>query len=157
MKIKSFGIIFSVIALLIFVEMVFYNAVIFIEFILFEGSWGGNIIDAFCLLFNVIFYIMLSVTLYALIFPKIIKSCNLNKNAVIIILFIVCIMISIYEGAIITGLLDFSSFGFIDNGVAFKLLAADELPTGMKTGRYFIVFILNMIKPIALFAALKKK
>lgn len=74
---------------------VLYYVLMFAEFILFEGSWGGNIIDFFVMLFNSLCYFVCSILYGYFALPAITDKSKISKKSSILLISLLFIIISV--------------------------------------------------------------
>lgn len=148
----------SAIAYLV-ISAVMYYVLVFAEFILFEGSWGGNIIDFFVILFNSVFYIAFSILFAVFILPKITDKSGVGKKTAILLISAFFIIISAFECIIISSDSTSDIHYFFYNQISLYWSFITEIVM-YYTNQYIgcvCVFIVNAIVPISFMLSLVRK
>lgn len=86
----------SAIGYFVFMYINFY-VLGFVEYLLFEDVWGGNIIDVFIMLFNIVFCFICSILFVCIVLPSIIDKGKIGKKTAFILVKLLFIIICIAE------------------------------------------------------------
>jgi len=79
-------------------ECIVFLGITFVEYLMFEGTWGGNsLIDILVNVINIIAYIVFSYFFYYIILPYIFETTGMNYKVVSIILFVLFTFISVIQ------------------------------------------------------------
>ena len=138
---------------------VLYYILFFGEFILFEGSWGGNIIDFFVMLFNSIVYLACSIIYGYFVLPAITDKIQVSKKTAIFLISVLFIILSVVACILIT--IDSSSdvYHFFYERIIFYWAPITEYVL-YYTNQYIAgvcVFIVNAVAPICFMLGIKKQ
>lgn len=147
----------SVIAYLAVLAVLHY-VLMLAEFILFEGSWGGNNIGFFVMLFNSVFYIVSSILYAYFALPAITDKSKIGKKPAILLISVFFIIISVAACILISfdGASDI--YYFFYNQISFYWAPITDVL--YYTNQYVAcvcVFIINAIVPISFMLGIARK
>lgn len=151
---KSLTVSFAVLGL-IAVQCLIYKVIIFIEYLLLEGIWGGGIIDAFIMVFNTILFMLFSVLICALAIPKLVNEYGISYKFSLIQMFVLYLALAVFQCIIISGSSDFC-YNMLELFRYDLDLIYDSVYYYNKGLGYFFIIVLNLIKPAVFMLGLKK-
>lgn len=140
---------------LIAVQCLIYKALVFIEYLLFEGSLGGVIIDLCIMIFNTAFFTIFSALICALAIPKLVKKNNIDYKFSFIQMFVLYVLMTILQCVIISRSSDFcyNMLDFFGYNLDFIY---DSIYYYNKNAGYLSIIVMNMINPAVFLLGMKK-